>query len=137
MASTLISGCSIKKFAANRVGDALAGGGTTFASDEDAELVKAAAPFSLKLMESVLAETPKHKGLLAAASSGFTQYAYAFVQQEAEEMEEQDIQASLEMGQRARKLYLRARDYALRGLDTAHPGFIEQLRKTPKRRSRD
>ena len=33
-------------------------------------------------MESVLASAPGHRGLLAAASAGFTQYAYAWVQQE-------------------------------------------------------
>src|SRR6266550_3621879 len=80
------SGCSIKRFAVNQVGNALAGGGTTFSSDDDPELVKAAVPFSLKLMETLLAESPRHKGLLFAAASGFTQYAFAFVQQDAEEM---------------------------------------------------
>ena len=90
-------GCSIKRLAVHKLGDALAGGGTTFASDDDPELVKAAVPFSLKLMESLLNESPKHKGLLFAASSGFTQYAYAFVQQDAEEMEEKDVAVALEM----------------------------------------
>jgi predicted anti-sigma-YlaC factor YlaD len=126
------AGCSFKKIAVNKVGDALAGGGTTFASDDDPELVKAAVPFSLKLMESLLAESPKHKGLLFAASSGFTQYSYAFVQQDAEELEGKDVTASLEMRQRARKLYLRARDYGLRGLDAAHPGFSQALRADAK-----
>ncbi|PYI84479.1 MAG: hypothetical protein DME26_13235 [Verrucomicrobia bacterium] len=35
-------------------------------------------------MESLLAESPTHKALLFATSSGFTQYAYAFIRQEAE-----------------------------------------------------
>ena len=35
------SGCSIKRLAVNKLGDALAGGGTTFAADDDPELVKA------------------------------------------------------------------------------------------------
>jgi hypothetical protein len=69
--TTLCSGCSVKRMAVNKVGDALAGGGTTFASDDDPELVKAAVPFSLKLMESLLNESPRHEGLLLAASSGF------------------------------------------------------------------
>lgn len=121
-------GCSFRRIAVNRLGDALAGGGTTFASDDDPELVKAAVPFSLKLMESLLHESPKHQGLLFAASSGFTQYSYAFVQQDAEELGARDIAASLEQRQRARRLYLRARDYALRGLEAAHPGFTNALR---------
>ncbi len=122
------TGCSIKRLAVNKLGNALAGSGTTFASDDDPELVKAAVPFSLKLMESLLNESPKHKGLLFAASSGFTQYAYAFVQQDAEELEEKDVAAALAMRQRAARLYLRARNYGLRGLETAHPGFTNALR---------
>lgn len=126
------SGCSIKRMAANKLGDALAGSGVTFAADDDPELIKAAAPFSLKLMESILAETPRHRGLLRAAAGGFTQYAYAFVQQEADEMEEKDIVAATEMRKRARKLYLRARDYALRELEIAHPGFRAKLNSEPR-----
>jgi predicted anti-sigma-YlaC factor YlaD len=127
------SGCaSVKHIAVNKMGDALAGGGTTFASDDDPELVKTAVPFSLKLMESLLAESPNHQGLLLAASSGFTQYSYAFVQQDAEEMEDRDVAASIEMRNRARRLYLRARDYGLRGLEASHPGFTNKLRSDSK-----
>ena len=68
----LVPGCSIKQIAINKLGEALAQGNTMFASDDDPELVKAAAPFSLKLIESLLAESPRQQGLLLAACSGFT-----------------------------------------------------------------
>ncbi len=128
----LVAGCSVKRMAVNKLGDALAGGGVTFASDDDPELVKAAVPFSLKLMESLLAESPKHDGLLFAASSGFTQYAYAFVQQEADEVEGDDLARATAMRDRARRLYLRARNYGLRGLDARHAGFPDRLRANPR-----
>jgi predicted anti-sigma-YlaC factor YlaD len=118
--------------AVNKVGDALAGGGSTFASDDDPELVKAAVPFSLKLMESLLSENPRHERLLFATASGFTQYSYAFVQQDADEMEDKDLAAAEEMRNRARRLYLRARNYGLRGLEVRHKGWQEALRKEPK-----
>lgn len=127
-----LTGCSVKRMAVNRLGDALAGGGTTFASDDDPELVKQAVPFSLKLMESLLAESPNHKGLLLATSSGFTQYGYAFVQQEADEIEAEDFAKAEAMRDRARRLYLRARDYGLRGLEAAQPGFTNALRADSK-----
>ncbi|MFN3409866.1 MAG: TRAP transporter TatT component family protein, partial [Limisphaerales bacterium] len=113
----LLPACSVKRLAVNKLGDALAGGGTTFASDDDPELVKQAVPFSLKLMESLLAESPKHRGLLFATASGFTQYGFAFVQQDADELEDTDFTRAQELRARARRLYLRARDYGLRGLD--------------------
>jgi predicted anti-sigma-YlaC factor YlaD len=123
------TGCSVKRMAVNKVGDALAAGGSTFASDNDPELVKAAVPFSLKLMESLLAESPRHRGLLLATSSGFTQYTFAFVQLEADELEEQDVAAALAMRERARRLYLRGRDYGLRGLAVRHRDFEARLRR--------
>jgi predicted anti-sigma-YlaC factor YlaD len=127
------TGCTtVKRTAVNSLGDALAGGGTAYSSDDDPELIRAAAPFSLKLMESLLAETPNHRGLLLAATSGFTQYGYAFVQQDADEREGTDVAAAGVLRDRARRLYLRARDYGLRGLAVTHPNFSATLRADPR-----
>lgn len=126
------SGCSIKKIAIKKLGDALADSGTTYASDNDPQLVKDALPFSLKLIESLLAESPQHRGLLFAASSGFTQFAYAFIKEESDEMEPENLALASEMRARARGLFLRARDYGVRGLETKHPGFGALLNKDPQ-----
>lgn len=126
------AGCSsINRMAVNKLGDALAGGGTTFAGDDDPELIRQAVPFSLKVMESLLAESPEHQGLLFAAASGFTQYGYAFVQQDAEELEAADLGRARALQARARRLYLRARDYGVRGLEARHDGFAERLKEDP------
>ncbi len=101
----------------------------TYAQDDDPELVRAAVPFGLKTMEGLLAEQPDHQGLLTALASGFTQYAYAFVQGEAEEDELIGKSGpARELRGRAKKLYLRARDYGLRGLEARHRGLAEKLR---------
>jgi hypothetical protein len=105
-----LQACSVRQYALNSVADAIAQGGEVFSSDDDPELVRAAAPFSLKLIESLLAENPRHKGLHLAAARGFTQYAYAFVQQEAEELEERDVAAAKALEERAPRRYRRARD---------------------------
>jgi hypothetical protein len=110
------SACSVRSFALGAVGDALASGGEVYASDDDIELVGAATPFGLKTLESLLAEVPEHRGLLLAAARGFTQYAYAYVQLPAEEAEGRDVSSAYLQLARARRLYLRARDYGLRGL---------------------
>jgi predicted anti-sigma-YlaC factor YlaD len=120
-------GCSVQKIAVNSMADALAGTGDVFASDDDPQLIRDAAPFSLKLMESVLAEAPQHRGLLTTTAASFTQYAYAFIMQDADELESKDIAAANVLRDRARKLLLRARNYGLRGLDAAHSGFSSQL----------
>jgi predicted anti-sigma-YlaC factor YlaD len=108
---------------------AMSGSGSTYATDDDPELVRDAVPFGLKTMEGVLAEKPRHEGLLTALASGFTQYAYAYVQSDAEVADMDGRLAAARAGrERARKLFLRARDYGLRGLDVRHEKMAERLR---------
>ena len=47
-------------------------------------------------------------------------------------MEGQDLEKSAALRARARRLYLRARDYGLRGLDVRHHGFSQALRRDPR-----
>ncbi len=124
----LFPGCSVRKVGVNVLAGAIAGGSDTYATDDDPELVAAAIPFGLKTVEGLLAETPRHEGLLLAAASGFTQYGFAFVQSEADYVEEKDLTRATELRARARKLYRRALGYGLRGLDVRHPGFEAGLR---------
>ena len=126
------AGCSVKKFAINKLGDSFANSSATFAADDDPELVGQALPFSLKLVEGLLAETPKHRGLLFAAASGFTQYAYVYVQQDADIAENDSVERATALRLRARRLFLRGRNYGLRGLDARYPAFSRQLAVDPK-----
>ncbi len=126
--------CSVKKFTMGKLADALAssGTGTTFTGDDDPELIEAALPFALKLMEALLVELPDHRDLLLATASGFFQYSYAFIQLPADIVETESIAAAEILRDRARRLHLRARNYGLRGLDTRHKDFSVQLRQDPK-----
>jgi predicted anti-sigma-YlaC factor YlaD len=126
-----LAGCSLKSMAINTVGNALAESGSNFSADDDPELIAAAIPFGLKTIEGLLVQSPKHKGLLFAACSGFTQYSFAFVQQEADYVEAQDLQKATEMRARAKKLYLRALGYGLRAFDEEIPGFSAQIKTDP------
>ena len=117
------SGCSIKRFAVNQVGNALASGGATFTSDDDPDLVADAIPFGLKMYESLLAESPRHAGLLLAAAQGFTEYSYAFVDSRIDEAKEENLGRANALRDRARRLYLRAWRYGMRGLEARHRGF--------------
>ncbi len=123
-----VPGCSARKVAVNALAGALSAGGGSYATDDDPELVAAAVPFGLKTIEALLVEAPGHDGLLLAAASGFTQYAYAFVQAEADLVEEKDLARATALRARARKLYPRALRYGLRGLEVRHPGFEAGLR---------
>ena len=124
--------CSVRRYAINKVGDALASGGSTYESDDDIELVGQALPFGLKLIESLLAESPRHKGLLLAACRGFATYSYVYVRQEADVVAEHDFVRAKAMRARARKLYLRAFSYCQRALEASHPGVAERLWAEPQ-----
>src|SRR5271157_1705116 len=123
----LSTGCSIKRVAINKFGNALASGGSTFTGDDDPDLVEAAIPFGLKLYESLLAESPRHTGLLLAAAQGFTEYSYAFVDSRIDEARAESLERADALRSRARKLYLRAYRYGMRGLEVRHPGFAAAL----------
>jgi predicted anti-sigma-YlaC factor YlaD len=132
LAVVLLSGCSVRSMAVNKIGDALAESGSNFAADDDPELVGDAIPFGLKTMEGLLESAPKHRGLLLASASGFVQYAYGWVQMEGDMTEAKDLARATELRERARKLYLRARDYGLRGLEVDFPGLRQALARDPK-----
>ena len=121
-----LAGCSLKRIAVNAVGDSLAESGGVYASDGDPDLVREALPFGLKTIEGLLAEAPDHRGLLLAAARGFTGYAY-LLRQEADVVEAGDFEKARGLRARASKLFLRGRDYGLRGLELDHPGFREAV----------
>lgn len=127
------AGCSIKTMAVNTVASTLAESGTTFTSDDDLQLVGDAIPFALKLYESLLESVPKHAGLLLSTCSGFTQYAYAYVETDAEALPSSrgaEIQA---LRDRALKLYLRARGYCFRAINVRFgAGSSDALLRKPE-----
>jgi predicted anti-sigma-YlaC factor YlaD len=125
------AGCSVRQLAVDSLGDALASAGGAYAADDDLELIAVATPFGLKTVEVLLAESPSHPGLLLAAARGFTQYAYAFVEAPADELDDRDVATAYAQRARALKLYLRARGYALRGLEVRHPGLRAALDRDP------
>jgi tetratricopeptide (TPR) repeat protein len=123
----LLPACSIKRMAINSMADTLASSGSVFASDDDPELIRDAVPFSLKTIESLLESVPDHPGLLLSACSGFTQYAYAFIQLDADMIELEDYRAAARGRDRALKMYLRARDYCFRRFELTHRGIRKGL----------
>lgn len=132
LVATALPGCSLKTMAINTMADTLAASGDVYASDDDPVLVGAALPFSLKTVESLLSSAPDHPGLLLTACSGFTQYAYGWVQSEADVLDAAEYPRAAELRERALRLYLRGRDYCLRRLELTMPGVGERLVRSPE-----
>lgn len=129
VAAATLSACAADQMAVNALSDALSSdAGDVFASDPDPEFVRDALPFGLKTYESLLERTPDHKGLLETAAAGFAAYAY-LLQNDADFMAASDYQEAERLRRRASALFLRGRDFALRGLDLAAPGIASDLRR--------
>lgn len=114
--------CSPKQIGLNRMATVLGDASTVYESDTDPEFVRLAAPSTLKTIEMLLSQSPKHPTLLLTACSGFTQYSYGFLHVEAE-VRTADAAAAKDLKTRAGKMYERARGYCLRGLEVRHPGL--------------
>ncbi len=127
-----VAGCSARKFAADRLGAALAGGGATWGSDDDPELVGAALPFALKTLESLIAESPANPVLLLGACRGFVTYAAGFVEPEGEALPAAEFERVRAISARALRLHLRALGYCRRALEARLPGAAAALARAPE-----
>ena len=131
-AITLGSGCSIKTLAVKTVANTLSTPGDTFTRDDDPELVRAALPFGLKTFESLLESVPRHEPLLIATCSGFTSYAYAFVETDADLLGSEDFEKAKALRDEALRLYLRAKGYCWRALGVRFKSAADRLQNEPQ-----
>lgn len=124
-----VSGCSIQKLALRKVADMMSGemGVKAFTGDDDLELIEDAMPFALKLYEIIIEQEPEHAEMLLTAGTGFIGYANVFVQTPVEMLSYEEYEKEQYLRDRAKRLYLRGRDYVLRGLEVRHPGAAHVL----------
>ena len=102
-----------------------------YLSEEDPELIRAALPFLLKTIESIIEADPEHRDALAFANSGFVLYASAFLQHDAALAEWEDYELARDLNNRALRMYLRARDFGSRAVELKHPGMSARLVTEP------
>ncbi len=121
----ILSGCAPRQLIIGGIADELAT--QSQGAENDLELAREASAFYLKFSESMLRQNPGHQGLATAVSAGYTQYAYAFVAFDAEQLEAKDAKAAERLRQRAAKLYNRARQHALNALEMQKPGLLTAL----------
>ena len=120
-----LTGCS--RMILNKVSNGLSGGGSSnfIMNDDDPEFVGDALPLALKMYEGIIEANPRHAGIRAAAATGFTGYAYAFIHYRADTTSNEAERRRLYI--RARNMYIRARDYGLSALELKYPGFRANL----------
>lgn len=126
-----LAGCSLRTMAVNAVLPTLVNP-AVYLSEEDPELVRDSLPFLLKTIESIIEADPARQDVLLFANTGFVLYANAFLQADAAIAEWDDYDLALALNERARRMYLRARDYGLRNVEVAHPGITGRLQSDPE-----
>jgi predicted anti-sigma-YlaC factor YlaD len=128
VAFVLLSGGCIKQLALTSLADSMSdAGGTVYARDNDPQLVRDSLPMVIKVMEQIHDGLPRHQGLLVALARTTTSYGVAFVQEDADRLEEKDVQAAKLLRARAKRLFLRARAWGLAALDLSVPGLAHAL----------
>jgi predicted anti-sigma-YlaC factor YlaD len=133
LATLSAAGCSVKRMAVKTMADALSEGTSAYATDDDPQLVKDSLPFGLKTLEGLLPTVPRHRGLLRSLASGFTSYSAAFIVPDIRGLQETDLDRARAERTRARRMFLRGRDYGLRAIEVVYPGFRNQLLEDPKK----
>ena len=117
----LCAGC-LKQIALGSVADSLSASGSGYARDDDPDLVQDSLPVIIKLMEQIHEALPKHEALTVALTRTTTSYGVAFIAEDADRVEDKDVQAGKVLRNRARRMFLRARGYGLDAMDQAIPG---------------
>lgn len=121
----LVSCKTIERAAISSVADMLSSpeGSGAFTSDNDPQLVADSLPLALKLYEIILEKDPENSDLAAATGKNFVMYSGAFVHIPADMLDDMYWREADEGRKRAKKLYLRGRNYLLQALYLRHEDF--------------
>jgi predicted anti-sigma-YlaC factor YlaD len=123
----ITSGGCLKQIALGSVADSLSASGNGFGRDDDPELVRDALPVIIKLMEQIHDALPRHEALAVALTRAATSYGEAFIVEDADRLEERDVQAAKVLRARARRMFLRGRAYGLDALEQSVPAIRATL----------
>lgn len=126
--AVVVSACSpiLKQMTISSATEIFQDGQVTFYREEDLRLAEQALASNLKLLEVFLQTSPDNQELLLLASQGFEAYTFAFVEEKIA-THRTDPQLSSLHRERARRLYLRGRNYGLRILKLRHEPFATAL----------
>jgi predicted anti-sigma-YlaC factor YlaD len=124
---TGLPGC-LKKLALGSVADGLSSTGSGgFSREDDPELVRDSLPVIIELMQQIHDSLPEHHALTTALARAVTSYGAGFLGEEADRLEEKDVEAAKPLRLRAKKLFLRGRGYGLDALEQSVPGLKAAL----------
>ena len=121
--------CSPKKYILNQFDGVFDSIEYVYLTDDDPQLVRESFPFNLKIIEILLDQDPDNRDMLLTALSSFTMYSYGFIMEDAEKLVLDDYSAGNEIYNRANKLFNRALQYGVHGMELKYPEFTNWWEK--------
>lgn len=122
---TVLTGCSVQSLLLQNAGNLLSR--ETTSGDDDIELLRHASAYHLKLSESLLVEIPDHTQLAESVVRGYTQYAFVYFMDEADQIESDSVQKASQLRSRAATMLLRAKKIGLKSLKLKYPQLDSYL----------
>jgi hypothetical protein len=122
-----LSACSLRQHLIRQAADEMS---QQSVEEEDIGLAREASAFYLKMSESLLRAVPGHVALAQSVTSGLTQYAYAFLSNEADRIESNNLAQAQVLRERAARMFERAQKQGWTALTLRHPDLSNQLRTT-------
>lgn len=116
---TVLHGCSVQTLLLQNAGNLLSK--ETTSGDDDIELLRHASAYHLKLSESLLVEIPDHTQLAESVVRGYTQYAFVYFMDEADQIESDSVQKASQLRSRAATMLLRAKKIGIKSLKLKYP----------------
>jgi tetratricopeptide (TPR) repeat protein len=122
------TGCGplLKQMSVASTTEILRDGMVAFYREGDLLIAEQALASNLKVLEVLLESSPDNPDLLLLASQGFSTYTFAFVEDKIARDHRDPNRLEMDRG-RARRLYLRGRDYGLRLLTLRHQALAASL----------
>ncbi len=119
------SGCDLTRFTADSTANLFERAAPAFDQHWDYEFAGEAAPGSILQLEGVWRVSPDNEIILLQLTKSYTGYAYGWIEDELELVDPMDFQREEHLRQRARLMYLRARNFAFRLIRLNADGFDE------------
>lgn len=127
-----LSSCSIRTIIVNEISNISETGAVVFEQDDDLEMVEKSIPGNIKYLEVILQNDPCNYKILVLLSRLYAAYSFGFFEGKLESsiIGKSD---SLLSGQNLIKeslnrYYSRGTDYAMRAIESRHPGAYEKVR---------
>ena len=121
-----LGGCDITKITANGTSELFRRAAPGFEQHWDYELAGEAMPSNIMQMEGLLRVVPENEIIIMNAVRLYISYGYGWIEDRVEQLQaENDYAAAEEQMDRAKYMYLRARDLAKHYIALEHEGFDE------------